>query len=165
MQVRHADFDACLSLPFTVLGVRIRDHALTHLEFLPLGTPSRASGDVLVADLAAQLQAYLADPAHRFDLPFEWHGTPFRQRVWQALMRIPVGETRTYGDIARQLDSSPRAVGQALGDNPLPIVVPCHRVVSSAGLGGFNHHASGAAIEIKRWLLEHEGVRLGTCPR
>lgn len=152
----HLDFTACLAVPFGVLGVRTVAHALVGLEFLPAATPSQNSGDTLVAEVARQLQAYLEDPTYRFDLPMRLQGTPFRQRVWQALMQIPVGQTRSYGDLARQIGSSPRAVGQALGDNPLPIIVPCHRVVSSGGLGGFNHHAAGAAIEIKRWLLQHE---------
>lgn len=150
------DFTACLAMPFGMLGVRIDGGALIGLEFLPAEMPIQDSNDALVAEVARQLQAYLNDPDYRFDLPTRLHGTPFRQRVWQALMQIPVGQTRSYGDIARQIGSSPRAVGQALGDNPVPIVVPCHRVVSSAGLGGFNHHAAGAAIEIKRWLLRHE---------
>ena len=156
MQRSHADYDACLPLPFAVIGVRVCDRAVLGLEFLPLDTPARRSTDDLVAVVNAQLQAYLDDPAHRFDLPIRLHGTPFRQRVWAALREIPVGETRSYGDIARQLGSSPRAVGQALGDNPVPIVIPCHRVVASAGLGGFNHHAAGFALEVKRWLLRHE---------
>jgi methylated-DNA-[protein]-cysteine S-methyltransferase len=152
----RADYDACLAMPFAALGVRVESGALTRLEFLPAATPAFAGREPLIEKVRSQLQAYLADPNFRFDLPLQLAGTPFRQRVWQALREIPVGETRTYGELARQLRSSPRAVGQALGDNPLPIVVPCHRVVSSAGLGGFNHHATGAAIEVKRWLLHHE---------
>jgi methylated-DNA-[protein]-cysteine S-methyltransferase len=86
-------------------------------------------------------------------------GTPFRQRVWQLLSRIPPGQTRTYGDVARELGSSARAVGQAVGDNPIPIVIPCHRVIAADGsLGGFNHSRSGYSLDIKRWLLFHEGV-------
>lgn len=156
MQRPHADYDACLPLPFAVIGVRVCDRAVLGLEFLPLDTPARSSTDDLIAVVHAQLQAYLGDPAHRFDLPIRLSGTPFRQRVWAALREIPVGETRSYGDIARQLGSSPRAVGQALGDNPVPIVIPCHRVVASTGLGGFNHHAAGFALDVKRWLLRHE---------
>lgn len=152
----RADYDACLAMPFGALGVRVEGGTLTALEFLPAGTPAFAGQGQLIASVHDQLQAYLADPHFVFDLPLRLAGTPFRQRVWQALREIPVGETRTYGELARQLRSSPRAVGQALGDNPLPIVVPCHRVVSGAGLGGFNHHAAGAAIEVKRWLLHHE---------
>lgn len=159
------DFAARLAMPFGMLGVRIDEGALVGLEFLPADVPAQDSDVALVAELARQLQAYLDDPAYRFDLPLRLQGTPFRQRVWQALMRIPAGQTRSYGDIAREIGSSPRAVGQALGDNPVPIVVPCHRVVSAAGLGGFNHHAAGAAIEIKRWLLRHEGARSEACPR
>lgn len=152
----RADYIACLAMPFGKLGVRLEAGALSNLEFMPAKTAACSSDEPLVRTLQAQLQAYLANPAHRFDIPLRLQGTPFRQRVWQTLMQIPVGETRTYGDIARQLDSSPRAVGQALGDNPVPIIVPCHRVVSSSGLGGFNHHDSGAALDIKRWLLKHE---------
>lgn len=156
MQPPRAEYDACLPLPFAVVGVRVRDGAVTGLEFLPADTPVRDSSHDLVAAVRAQLQAYLRDPAHRFDLPIHLHGTPFRQRVWAALREIPLGETRSYGDIARQLGSSPRAVGQALGDNPLPIVIPCHRVVASNGLGGFDHRAAGFALDVKRWLLRHE---------
>ena len=151
-----ADYCACLALPCCALGVRVEDGVLTGLEFLPVGTPSFAAKEPLVDRLRRQLQAYLADPAYRFDIPLRLAGTAFRQRVWQALREIPVGATRTYGELARRIGSSPRAVGQALGDNPVPIIVPCHRVVSSSGLGGFNHHAEGAAIEIKHWLLRHE---------
>lgn len=152
----RADYDACLVMPFGALGVRVEAGALTRLEFLATAAPAFAGRQPLIEKVHGQLQAYLADPHFVFDLPLQLAGTPFRQRVWQALREIPVGETRTYGELARQLRSSPRAVGQALGDNPVPIVVPCHRVVSSAGIGGFNHHAAGAAIEVKRWLLRHE---------
>ncbi|NWG86153.1 MAG: methylated-DNA--[protein]-cysteine S-methyltransferase [Hydrogenophilaceae bacterium] len=156
MRLAADHYTACLAMPFGALGVRIESAALTALEFLPAGTPSFATQEPLIEQLQSQLQAYLADPHFHFDLPLRLSGTPFRLRVWQALMQIAVGETRTYGELARQLDSSPRAVGQALGDNPVPIIVPCHRVVSSIGLGGFNHHAAGAALEVKRWLLRHE---------
>ena len=156
MRPPRAEYDARLALPFAVIGVRVLSQAVVGLDFLPADTPALASDDPLVAAVHTQLLAYLDTPSHRFDLPIRLHGSPFRQRVWAVLREIPAGETRTYGDLARQLHSSPRAVGQALGDNPLPIVLPCHRVISSAGLGGFNHHAAGTAIEIKRWLLRHE---------
>ena len=70
---------------------------------------------------------------------------------------IPCGHVLTYGEIAAQLGSSPRAVGQACGNNPIPIVIPCHRVVAKSGMGGFMHHNGGFALDIKRWLLAHEG--------
>jgi methylated-DNA-[protein]-cysteine S-methyltransferase len=153
------DYDAILVYPFATLGARMAAEHLTALEFLPPETPARGNRHALIAQLAAQLTAYMKDPAYRFDLPIQPGGSEFRRRVWRALLDIPAGSVRTYGDLARQLGSGARAVGQALGDNPLPIIVPCHRVVASdGGLGGFNHGRGGYSLDIKQWLLRHEGV-------
>ncbi len=109
-----------------------------------------------------QIERYLADPHYRFTLPLSPAGTPFRRRVWEALSRIPVGESRTYGELARQLHTAPRAVGGACGANDIALVIPCHRVVGSHGsLGGFMHADAGDPLSIKRWLLAHEGYRFG----
>jgi methylated-DNA-[protein]-cysteine S-methyltransferase len=153
------DYAAILSAPFGALGVRIAEGKLTGLEFLPPGTRPVASKLALVRQVAKEMDAYYADPGHVFHLPVRPLGTPFRQRVWNALLAIPAGQTRSYGDIAREVDSAPRAVGQAVGDNPLPIVIPCHRVIAAdGGLGGFNHSRTGYSQDIKRWLLRHEHV-------
>jgi len=153
------DYTAILRAPFGALGVRVADGRLTGLEFLPPGTLPAPSPSLLVRKVEQEMEAYYADPDHVFDLPLEPIGTPFRQRVWNALLAIPAGQTRSYGDIARQLASAPRAVGQAVGDNPLPIVIPCHRVIAAdGGLGGFNHSRTGYSQDIKRWLLRHERV-------
>jgi methylated-DNA-[protein]-cysteine S-methyltransferase len=153
------EYTAILSAPFGAVGVRIADRRLTGLEFLPPGTAPLASSHGLVEQVQEELAAYYADSAHVFDLPLAPAGTPFRLRVWQALMQVPAGRTRSYGDIARELDSAPRAVGQAVGDNPLPIVIPCHRVIAAdGGLGGFMHSRTGYSQDIKRWLLRHEGA-------
>ncbi len=88
------------------------------------------------------------------DLP----GTAFQQRVWQALLRIPAGETRSYGVLAAELGSSAQAVGNACRSNPVPIVIPCHRVVAVNGMGGYAGATAGYKMQIKRWLLQHEGV-------
>jgi methylated-DNA-[protein]-cysteine S-methyltransferase len=152
-------YDAVLPAPFGALGVRLQGDTLAGLDFLPAGTDTRIGADPKVQRLAAELAAYFADPRHAFGLPLALGGTPFRQRVWQALAAIPCGQTRSYGDLARALDSSPRALGQAVGDNPVPIVIPCHRVVAAdGGLGGFMHGRSGFPLDVKRWLLAHEGV-------
>ncbi len=154
-----ADYTAILPAPFGALGVRIVDDKLTGLEFLPPGTQPVASRLPLVRQLAKEMDAYYADPDHVFHLPLHLLGTPFRQRVWNALLAIPAGQTRSYGDIARELGSAPRAVGQAVGDNPLPIIIPCHRVIAAdGGLGGFMHSRTGYSQDIKRWLLRHEHV-------
>ncbi|MFO7542412.1 MAG: methylated-DNA--[protein]-cysteine S-methyltransferase, partial [Thiobacillus sp.] len=96
------------------------------------------------------------DPAHSFDLPFSPLGTPFQKKVWRALTHIPAGHPATYGALAKQLGTAARAVGQACGSNPLPILIPCHRVVAASGLGGFMHASTGRPLDIKTWLLAHE---------
>jgi methylated-DNA-[protein]-cysteine S-methyltransferase len=91
-----------------------------------------------------------------------WQAFPFQRRVWQAIATIPVGESRTYAEIAAMVRSSARAVGGACGRNPVALIVPCHRVVGSRGsLGGFMNAAAGEPVAIKRWLLAHEGYRFG----
>ena len=106
----------------------------------------------------AQLLAYFAGELRRFDLPLHFAGTAFQQRVWQALLAIPYGQTRSYADIARQLDApaAVRAVGAANGRNPLSIIAPCHRVVGATGaLTGF-----AGGLPAKTWLLRHEGLAI-----
>jgi methylated-DNA-[protein]-cysteine S-methyltransferase len=85
-------------------------------------------------------------------------GTPFQRRVWQRLSAIPAGETLTYGALARELGTSARAVGGACRTNPIPLVIPCHRVVATNGLGGYSGERGGDWLAKKRWLLAHEGV-------
>lgn len=104
-----------------------------------------------------QLAQYFAGRRRDFDLPLAPAGTAFQRRVWQAMAAIPFGATRSYGALARELASGARAVGMACGANPLPILIPCHRVVATAGLGGY----SGAGgLDTKRALLTLEGGRL-----
>jgi methylated-DNA-[protein]-cysteine S-methyltransferase len=91
-----------------------------------------------------------------FDLPLLVEGTEFQQHLWAALCEIPRGRTLTYGALAGRLGVDARAVGQACGDNRLPIVIPCHRVVAANGIGGFAHATGGYLLEAKRWLLAHE---------
>lgn len=153
-------FDAVLEAPFGKLGVRVADGALRELVYLPEGTPRVDSSDALIARLARQLDAYYSDPRATFDIPLARTGTDFQHRVWQAISAIPCGSVITYGTIAQQIGSVPRAVGQACGDNWFPILIPCHRVVSASGIGGFSHHTDGYLLNIKHWLLRHEGVML-----
>jgi methylated-DNA-[protein]-cysteine S-methyltransferase len=105
-----------------------------------------------------QLQDYFDRRRTSFDLPLAPFGTPFQRRVWEALTRIPAGQTLTYGELARRVASSPRAVGQANGNNPIPIIIPCHRVTAHGGrLGGYSG-AEGPAT--KRYLLTLEAPLL-----
>jgi methylated-DNA-[protein]-cysteine S-methyltransferase len=148
-------------MPFAVLGLRTNASALTSLNYLPR-TEHAVAPTNRVAELAArELERWLDDPDFRFTVALSPAGTPFRRRVWAALTAIPRGQSRTYGDVARAVKSVPRAVGQACGDNPIPLVIPCHRVVAADGsLGGFMHASDGDPIAIKRWLLAHEGARV-----
>lgn len=107
---------------------------------------------------AKQLDSYFNGSLQKFNYPPSTDGTAFQQKVWQVIADIPYGQIATYGDIARVLNSSARAVGQACGKNPLPIIIPCHRVVSASGLGGFSLSTNAFELNIKRWLLKHEGA-------
>ena len=101
-----------------------------------------------------QLQDYFDGLRTGFDLPLAPHGTPYQRRVWDALQTIPSGQTRSYIDVARVLSSGPRAVGQANGRNPIPIIIPCHRVVAADGsIGGYSGHDG---VATKRYLLDLE---------
>ena len=152
------EYQAKLSVPFGVLGVRCTDDALTGIEFLVPGAAPQPPGNALAQKVCEQLSAYLIDPDFRFNLSIKPGGTVHQNNVWQAMRNIPRGETRSYGELAAVLKSGAQAVGQACGANPIPIIVPCHRVVGKTGLGGFMHHASGKSLDIKRWLLAHEAA-------
>jgi methylated-DNA-[protein]-cysteine S-methyltransferase len=120
-----------------------------------LAAPDRADDPVL-ADAARQLADYFSGRRQQFDLPLDLHGTPFQRGVWQALLRIETGQTQSYGDIARALGShkAVRAVGSAVGKNPLSVIVPCHRVMGSDG--SLTGYAGG--LDRKRALLSLEGA-------
>ena len=150
-------YDAILPAPMCPLGVCFSGDTLTRLDFLPVGsTVCASSPDARVRLLARELDAYWDSPTHPFDLPFAAQGTPFQLRVWNALSAIPVGHPTSYGALATRLGTAARAVGQACGGNPLPVLIPCHRVVAASGLGGFMHAATGAPLDVKTWLLNHE---------
>jgi methylated-DNA-[protein]-cysteine S-methyltransferase len=100
-----------------------------------------------------QLHAYFDGTLRQFDLPLAPAGTPYRRAVWQALREIPYGETRSYQDIALKAGGSARSVGQANGHNPIPLIIPCHRVVAATHIGGFS---GGDGLPTKRWLLALE---------
>ena len=155
-------YSAKLDAPFAVLGVRTAGGAVTGIDYLPKGERAQAPADALAQRACRQLERYFADPEFRFTLPLAPAGTAFRRKVWDALATIPVGESRTYGELARSLHTAPRAVGGACGANPIALIIPCHRVVGSQGsLGGFMGTTAGDPIAIKRWLLTHEGYRFG----
>jgi methylated-DNA-[protein]-cysteine S-methyltransferase len=150
------NFDAVLAFPVMCVGVRTEGERVTEIRYLSPDMPEQEPRNALAERAVRQLERYRYDPDTVFDLPISPRGTDFQLRVWDALRRIPRGTAMTYGALAREIGGVPRAVGQACGDNRLPIVIPCHRVVAANGIGGFAHARGGYLIEAKRWLLGHE---------
>jgi methylated-DNA-[protein]-cysteine S-methyltransferase len=150
------EYHARLATPFSVLGIRTSGARLSEIVYLPRAAATLAPQNRLAETACRQIERYLDDPQFRFDLPFEFDGTEFRRRVWQAICEIPAGRTLTYGEVAQKICSAPRAVGGACGANRIPLVIPCHRVIASGGIGGFMHARGGDPIAIKQWLLKHE---------
>ncbi len=151
--------DAIVQLPFATVGIRIDGDAITRIEFLPPDTAECAATDPLAQEAVAALKRYSIDPRSGFDLPLRLEGTSFQRRVWRALQGLKSGETVSYGELAARLGSGARAVGNACRRNPVPLIVPCHRVVAKSGLGGFAGDRDGGWTAIKRRLLEHERTR------
>lgn len=156
----------CAVLPFALgqcpvtLGIRTTAKGVSCIDFLPR-REFLAPCDALAKQVVAQLQNYLSHPRWDFDLPLDLAGTPFQRRVWEQLRRIPAGHPISYGELARRLGSGARAVGNACRRNPVPIVVPCHRVVSAHGLGGYGGAVAGEQPRFKQTLLDHEERHVG----
>ncbi len=143
-----------LASPLGPLTVSERRGAIVALDF---GGAGGEDATPLLAEAAAQLGGYFAGLRREFALRLEPEGTPFQRRLWQALLAIPYGTLSTYRELAARIGSVPRAVGGACGRNPIPIIIPCHRVVAVGGIGGYS---GGAGIAIKRRLLELENPDL-----
>jgi methylated-DNA-[protein]-cysteine S-methyltransferase len=158
----NQEYQAIIAAPGFCLGVQCSDEEVTGIDFLE-PRPELAATTALASETVRQLRAYLADPTFCFGLPLRPAGTLFQRRVWEQISAIPTGAVHTYGQVAKNLNNAPRAVGQACGSNPYPVVVPCHRVVATGGgLGGFARERGGFLLDVKRWLLRHEGIGVGS---
>lgn len=151
-------YQARYPAPFAVLGIRAVNGALQGIAYLPRGAATLAPLNDTAEKVCRQIERYFEDPEFRFSVPFSFQGTPFQCKVWQEICRIPSGKTASYLALARALKTAPRPVGGACGANRIPLVIPCHRVVGSTGLGGFMNARSGSPITIKKWLLAHERI-------
>ena len=156
------DYQACFPTPFAVLGFRCNAEAVVGIDFLPLDTPLSASQDPMSKKACEAVAQYIKNAQPFPGLPLSLSGTPFQKKVWAELCRIPCGQTITYAELARRVSSGARAVANACGANPIPVIIPCHRVVSINGLGGFMRGRETASLNIKRWLLDHERSTSGT---
>ncbi len=138
------------------MGLVFHGPVLVQLRILDSRTPLKTPKAAFAAAVREQLLAYAQDPEAGFDVVKQAQGTAFQLRVWQALEAIPAGVTLTYGELARRLKTSPRAIGAACRNNPIPVIVPCHRVVASNGDGGYMGKTTGREVNVKQWLLAHE---------
>jgi methylated-DNA-[protein]-cysteine S-methyltransferase len=149
-------WSAKIAAPFGVIAIAGDAECVTGVRYLPPGAGLREPDTALGREACRQIEAYLRNADSRFLLPLRAAGTDHQRRVWQAIAGVPAGKTLSYGELAAAIGSSPRAVGQACAANPLPLVVPCHRVVARDGDGGFMGRRAGFALSVKRWLLAHE---------
>lgn len=169
MPENHDFLNVMLPAPFGSVGIHLQDQRLRRITLhgeplIDREFPTLASNANLTChdlglqqEIGQQLQDYFQHAQTRFNLPLAVQGTSFQQRVWQAIARIPLGETRSYKQLAESIGSGARAVANACGANPYPLLIPCHRVVASNDIGGFMQgHPQGLAI--KRWLLAHECI-------
>lgn len=152
------------SFPTFALKVDLDATNIYHAEFMPpaIDAVSQSiSRSPLATEVIRQLDEYCDNPKFKFDLPFSYNGTLHQLKVWQIMQQIEAGSTLTYGEVAKQLFSAPRAVGGACGANPLPVFIPCHRIIAAnSKLGGFNSGNIFFNLGIKKWLLNHEGIQI-----
>ena len=146
---------AVVKTPFGKIRISAGEY-LTRIEFLTEDVPLQASKAMLIQQIVYELNSYFKDPHFKFTIPYQMTGTAFQKHVWTALSALPIGTTITYGELAQKLKTGARAIGQACRTNPLPLFIPCHRVLSQHGLGGFSGDRAGKKIAIKQWLLNHE---------
>jgi methylated-DNA-[protein]-cysteine S-methyltransferase len=140
--------------PIGDLTITSEDGALVALDW---GWARDQASGALLDEAKAQLEAYFDGARQTFDLPLAPAGTAFQQRVWQLMAAIPCGGTRSYGAMARDLESAARAVGMACGANPIPVIIPCHRVLAVNGMGGYSGEGG---LKTKIALLRLEGALL-----
>jgi methylated-DNA-[protein]-cysteine S-methyltransferase len=158
-------YQALIDAPFGVIAIAMQGNQLG-IDLL-LESPSQEQlqqyhpeviKNPIVKQAYEQVQQYLKQPTTQFSTSLhQQQGTAFQQRVWQVIADIPVGQTATYGQIAKEIGSGPRAVANACGANNIPLIIPCHRVVAQNDIGGFMQ-GNENGLQIKRWLLAHEGI-------
>ena len=151
-------FDALYESPVGWLGVKLQDDNLTELAWLkqPNSKFIKPTSHSKVNSVISSLNYYFKTATVKNLVALTPTGTNFQQRVWKAIQKIPLGNVKTYGELATELNTSSRAVGQACKNNPIPIFIPCHRVVAANSIGGFMGDPN--KVYIKQWLLEHEGI-------
>jgi len=143
--------------PIGKIAVNYTDDYVLEIKQVAAQTKVKTAKDSFAKEIQKQIQAYFTDSSNSLDLPHLYQqGTDFQVQVWEQIKKIPYAQTKTYGEIAKKIKSGPRAVGNACRRNQLLLLIPCHRVVSANGVGGFMGDADGSLVRRKLWLLEHE---------
>jgi methylated-DNA-[protein]-cysteine S-methyltransferase len=151
-------FAAIIGSPVGKLGITTCHEQLTGIHFLPDDATLQPGLSDIAKETSLQLEQYFNNRRSGFALPMKTEGTPFQLSVWNQLDGIAFGQTKTYGAVANQLKTGPRAVGNACRRHPIPLIIPCHRVVAKTHLGGYSGARLGKWLAIKSWLLEHEQI-------
>ncbi len=149
-------FDYILPSPIGHLGLSISSKGIQCLFYIKTKQDLRIPTTGFAAKVHQQIMEYFELQRTEFDLPVDIQGTVYQNRVWKEVAKISYGQSLTYGDIAKAINSGPRAVGNACRHNPIPIIIPCHRVVKKDAIGGYCGSIVGREIQQKDWLLRHE---------
>jgi methylated-DNA-[protein]-cysteine S-methyltransferase len=155
MDRRH--YTSVFHTPIANLGIQVDKASLTGLSWLPLCHSEHIDNKGFAYEVYLALKSYFSNAEPLPRIPLQIKGTDFQIKVWEALKVIPIGTVVSYGELAKQLRTSSRAVGQACRTNPVVLFIPCHRVVSAKSIGGYM--GKQRCIEIKKWILEHEGYK------
>jgi methylated-DNA-[protein]-cysteine S-methyltransferase len=150
------EFQTRFNAPFGSIKLHANEVGLQEIELFSTTSNISSMTSTILQKLELQLNAYFSNAQHQWNIALPTKGTDFQQKVWRYMQAIPVGETRSYGEVAKALNSSAQAVGNACRANYFPIVIPCHRIVAKSGLGGFAGKTKGNEMIVKQWLLNHE---------
>jgi len=154
--MKQITYDAVIASPIGKLGLRTQDEYITELAWLPANRKLIAPTSSFTQLICNSLTLYFESTTRLPCFPLQPQGTPFQRKVWLAMQKIPAGQVQSYGQLAARLKTGSRAIGMACRTNPIILLIPCHRVVSVKGIGGYMGKAS--RTNIKQWLLQHEGV-------
>lgn len=149
-------YDCVFSTSMGKLGVVVDAGQVAAIDFLQGQASLQKPKNKAVSRIVSKIKGYFLKPQTKFNLIINLQGMLLQQKIWRLLQKIPVGKTITYGELAQKVGTSPRVIGNACRLNPLPIIIPCHRVIAKSGLGGYCGQVRGKPSKIKRWLLQHE---------
>ncbi len=151
-------YKASVKTPFAHFALVLENNQLVKIDFISQSAKSIQPRSPLAKSIVQQIRQYFSGERQRFEVKLNMRGTDFQNSVWRELLTVRYGKVKTYGEVAARLNTSARAVGNACRQNPVPLIVPCHRIVAASGIGGYSGNTSGPIHSIKFELLAHEGV-------